>query len=57
MARARRVRRRRSRLGPHRRQDGDADAHVDEEYLRFNEVAAYTTALVLALLAVLTLIS
>ena len=31
--------------------------HVDEEYLRFNEVAAYTTALVLALLAVLTLIA
>jgi sulfate transport system permease protein len=31
--------------------------HVDEEYLRFNEVAAYTTALVLALLAVITLIA
>ena len=31
--------------------------HVDEEYLRFNEVAAYTTSLVLALLAVLTLIA
>jgi len=30
--------------------------HVDEQYLRFNEVAAYTTALVLALLAVLTLV-
>jgi sulfate/thiosulfate transport system permease protein len=30
--------------------------HVDEQYLRFNEVAAYTTALVLAVLAVLTLI-
>ena len=30
--------------------------HVDEQYLRFNEVAAYTTSLVLALLAVLTLI-
>jgi sulfate/thiosulfate transport system permease protein len=30
--------------------------HVDEEYLRFNEVAAYTTALVLATLAVLTLV-
>jgi sulfate/thiosulfate transport system permease protein len=29
--------------------------HVDEQYLRFNEVAAYTTALVLAVLAVLTL--
>ena len=28
--------------------------HVDEQYLRFNEVGAYTTALVLALLAVLT---
>jgi sulfate transport system permease protein len=31
--------------------------HVDEEYLRFNEVAAYTTSLVLALLAVLTLVA
>jgi len=31
--------------------------HVDEEYLRFNEAAAYTTALVLALLAVLTLVA
>ena len=31
--------------------------HVDEQYLRFNEVAAYTTALVLALLAVLTLVA
>jgi sulfate transport system permease protein len=31
--------------------------HVDEEFLRFNEVAAYTTSLVLALLAVLTLIA
>lgn len=31
--------------------------HVDEQYLRFNEVAAYTTSLVLALLAVLTLIA
>ena len=31
--------------------------HVDEEYLRFDEVAAYTTSLVLALLAVLTLIA
>jgi sulfate transport system permease protein len=30
--------------------------HVDEEYLRFNEVAAYTTSLVLAALAVLTLV-
>ena len=30
--------------------------HVDEQYLRFNEVAAYTTALVLGLLAVLTLV-
>ena len=30
--------------------------HVDEQYLRFNEVAAYTTALVLALLAVFTLV-
>jgi sulfate/thiosulfate transport system permease protein len=31
--------------------------HVDEEYLRFNEVAAYTTSLVLAVLAVLTLVA
>ena len=31
--------------------------HVDEEYLRFNEVAAYTTSLVLAALAVFTLIA
>ena len=31
--------------------------HVNEEYLRFNEVAAYTTSMVLALLAVLTLIA
>jgi sulfate transport system permease protein len=31
--------------------------HVDEEFLRFNEVAAYTTSLVLATLAVLTLIA
>jgi sulfate/thiosulfate transport system permease protein len=31
--------------------------HVDEQYLRFNEVAAYTTALVLALLAVFTLVA
>jgi sulfate/thiosulfate transport system permease protein len=31
--------------------------HVDEQYLRFNEVAAYTTALVLAFLAVLTLVA
>jgi sulfate transport system permease protein len=31
--------------------------HVDEQYLRFEEVAAYTTALVLALLAVLTLVA
>jgi sulfate ABC transporter permease protein CysW/sulfate ABC transporter permease protein CysT len=31
--------------------------HVDEEYLRFNEVAAYATSLVLAFLAVLTLIA
>jgi sulfate transport system permease protein len=31
--------------------------HVDESYLRFNEVAAYTTSLVLALLAVLTLVA
>jgi sulfate/thiosulfate transport system permease protein len=31
--------------------------HVDEQYLRFNEVAAYTTSLVLALLAVLTLVA
>ena len=31
--------------------------HVDEEYLRFNEVAAYTTSLVLAALAVLTLVA
>jgi sulfate transport system permease protein len=31
--------------------------HVDEEYLRFNEVAAYTTSLVLAFLAVATLIA
>jgi len=31
--------------------------HVDEEYLRFNEVAAYTTSLVLAVLAVATLIA
>ncbi len=31
--------------------------HVDEQYLRFNEVAAYTTSLVLALLAVSTLIA
>jgi sulfate transport system permease protein len=30
--------------------------HVDEQYLRFNEVAAYTTSLVLAALAVLTLV-
>ena len=30
--------------------------HVDEEYLRFNEVAAYTTSLVLAALAVATLV-
>ena len=30
--------------------------HVDEQYLRFNEVAAYTTSLVLAVLAVLTLV-
>ena len=30
--------------------------HVDEQYLRFNEVAAYTTALVLAVLAVITLV-
>ena len=27
--------------------------HVDEQYLRFNEVAAYTTSIVLALLAVM----
>jgi sulfate transport system permease protein len=31
--------------------------HVDEQYLRFNEVAAYTTSLVLALLAVATLVA
>ena len=31
--------------------------HVDEQYLRFNEVAAYTTAVVLAVLAVLTLVA
>jgi sulfate transport system permease protein len=31
--------------------------HVDEEYLRFEYVAAYTTSLVLALLAVLTLVA
>jgi sulfate transport system permease protein len=31
--------------------------HVDEQYLRFNEVAAYTTSLVLALLAVCTLVA
>jgi sulfate transport system permease protein len=31
--------------------------HVDEQYLRFNEVAAYTTSLVLAFLAVLTLVA
>jgi sulfate transport system permease protein len=31
--------------------------HVDEQYLRFNEVAAYTTSLVLALLAVITLVA
>jgi sulfate transport system permease protein len=31
--------------------------HVDEQHLRFNEVAAYTTSLVLALLAVLTLVA
>jgi sulfate/thiosulfate transport system permease protein len=31
--------------------------HVDEEYLRFNEVAAYTTSLVLAVLAVATLVA
>ncbi len=31
--------------------------HVDEEYLRFNEVAAYTTSLVLAVLAVVTLLA
>ena len=31
--------------------------HVDEQYLRFNEVAAYATSLVLALLAVLTLVA
>ena len=31
--------------------------HVDEQYLRFNEVAAYTTSLVLAVLAVLTLVA
>ena len=31
--------------------------HVDEAYLRFDEVAAYTTSLVLALLAVLTLVA
>jgi sulfate transport system permease protein len=31
--------------------------HVDEQYLRFNEVAAYTTSLVLALLAILTLVA
>jgi sulfate/thiosulfate transport system permease protein len=31
--------------------------HVDEEYLRFNEVAAYTTSLVLAALAVATLVA
>jgi sulfate transport system permease protein len=30
--------------------------HVDEEYLRLDEVAAYTTSLVLAALAVLTLV-
>ena len=51
-----RVRRRRGRL---RRIAGKTETltlHV-EEYSRFNEVAAYTTALVLALLAVLTLIA
>jgi sulfate transport system permease protein len=31
--------------------------HVDEQYLRFNEVAAYTTSLVLALIAVATLVA
>ena len=31
--------------------------HVDEQYLRFNEVAAYTTSLVLAVLAVCTLVA
>jgi sulfate transport system permease protein len=31
--------------------------HVDEEYLRFNEVAAYTTSLVLAALAVAALVA
>jgi sulfate/thiosulfate transport system permease protein len=31
--------------------------HVDEQYLRFNEVAAYTTSLVLALLAIFTLVA
>ena len=31
--------------------------HVDEQYLRFNEVAAYTTSLVLAFLAVVTLVA
>jgi sulfate/thiosulfate transport system permease protein len=31
--------------------------HVDEEYLRFHEVAAYTTSLVLAVLAMLTLVA
>jgi sulfate transport system permease protein len=31
--------------------------HVDEAYLRFDEVAAYTTSLVLAVLAVLTLLA
>jgi sulfate/thiosulfate transport system permease protein len=31
--------------------------HVDEQYLRFNEVAAYTTSLVLAVLAVFTLVA
>jgi sulfate/thiosulfate transport system permease protein len=31
--------------------------HVDEQYLRLNEVAAYTTSLVLALLAVFTLVA
>ena len=31
--------------------------HVDEQYLRLDEVAAYTTSLVLALLAVITLVA
>ena len=31
--------------------------HVDEDYLRFNEVAAYTTSLVLALLHAVSLIA